>query len=380
MTEMESLLILMVVIWVAGKIFRFLSLPVLFGELLGGLLVGPVVFGVIPADSEVIEILAEFGIFFLMLHTGLETDPRQLFKSFRKSLAIALGAIGISFLAAFLISLSFGFPYHQALFLAIGLSASAIAISIRVFKDMGKQDSRVAQTVLGAAVSSEIIVLILFSIVLRVIEDGSVTVMDVSWVLARVVGFFAIVILAGMKLQKYTTKIFRDKGFTLTLIIALFLGLLAEKIGMHMIIGAFLAGLFIHAEILDDKIYNKIEDRVFGLSYSFLGPVFFATLAFHLDFAVFEEKPWLFIALFLSTFIGKTLGAGIVARALRFKKEKALTIGLAMTSQGVVDLVIASIGLQLGIINEEIFSLILAVAFLATFVSIFSLKPLAKHI
>ena len=85
MEDFQTILILMVVVWLAGKIFRALSLPVLFGELLGGIIVGPMVLGLVEPNNETIRILADLGIFFLMLHSGMEADPQELFKTSKKS-------------------------------------------------------------------------------------------------------------------------------------------------------------------------------------------------------------------------------------------------------------------------------------------------------
>ena len=91
MIDFTDLLILMVVIWTAGKIFRALNLPVIFGELIGGIIVGPLLFNLVHVDSELIKVVAEFGIFFLMLHTGLQSKPEELMRAGRKSILIALG-------------------------------------------------------------------------------------------------------------------------------------------------------------------------------------------------------------------------------------------------------------------------------------------------
>ncbi len=110
MEQFETLLILMVVVWVAGKVFRMLNLPVLFGEVLGGILVGPMVFGLVEPNNETIILLAELGVFFLMLHAGLETNPKELLNSSKKSILISLGGIVVPFSLGFAVSLLKGTP------------------------------------------------------------------------------------------------------------------------------------------------------------------------------------------------------------------------------------------------------------------------------
>jgi len=379
MDQFQTLLILMVVIWVAGKVFRALNLPVLFGELLGGIIVGPMVLNLVDPNSEVIKILAELGIFFLMLHSGLETDPHELFKSSKRSLLVAIGGVLLPFIGGYFVSLYFGQTQTEAMFIAMGLSTTAIAITVRLFKEYKMSKTVTAHVTLGAAVIDDILALMLFSIVLSLIETGNVDSVSILLLLAKTVIFFGIVIFGGMKISKYMGKFLRKKGFTFALIVAIVLGLIAEKMGLHMIIGAFLAGLFIREEILDKKTFNKIEDRIYGLSYSFLGPIFFTSLAFNLDFTAIFTRPWFLLSIILVAILGKVIGSGGMAYLQKIPARKSLLIGLAMNNRGAVELIIASIGLQKGIIGQDIFSILLIMAFATTMFSIFAIKPLAKY-
>jgi len=127
-------------------------------------------------------------------------------------------------------------------------------------------------------------------------------------------------------------------------------------------------------------LYNKIEDRVYGLSYSFLGPIFFATLAFHLDFSAFKTAALFTVAILVVAVLGKIIGCGLLARITKLRWSESLGIGLAMNSRGAVELIIASIGLQKGIIGTEVFSILVVMAFITTIISIVGLKPLSKFL
>jgi Kef-type K+ transport system membrane component KefB len=379
MEEFQGVLIIMVVVWITGKIFRNLKLPVLFGELLGGIIVGPLVLNIVNPDSETIKVLAELGIFFLMLHTGLATDPKELIKSSKKSILIALLGMIVPFFGVFLLANIFNYTLYQSVFLAMGLSMTAVTITVRLLKECKIGNSKISHTILSAAILSDIIALIAFSVILGLIEKGSFELSTLLIMLTKIVLFFLVVIVTGFKTSKYFKKLLQNKGFTFALIVALALGLLADKLGMHMVIGAFLAGLFIRQEVLDKKVFNKIEDRIYGLSYSFLGPIFFTSIAFHLDFSAVFTKPHFLILIFLVAVLGKIIGAGIAAFFQKFKAKSAVFIGFAMTSRGEIDLVIASIGLEKGIINQEIFSIMILIAFLGTLFAIFTAKPLSKY-
>lgn len=382
MIDFTDLLILMVVIWTAGKIFRYLHLPVIFGELVGGIVVGPALLNLVHIDSELIKIVAEFGIFFLMLHAGLHSKPDELLQAGKKSILIAIGGALLPFLGGYFTSIWFGYPPATAFFVGMGISISAIAIGARLFKEHGMLNSQVAHLSLGAAIIDDIIALIMFSLALNLAETGSFELVTLAILLLKVTAFFVVVIWGGNLISPYANRVIHihNKGFTLTLIIALLMGLIAEAIGLHMIIGAFLAGLFIREEVLDEKIFNKIEDRIYGMSYGFFGPIFFASLAFHLDFSAFKTVPFFVFAIVAVAILGKIIGSWIVTAAFKMKPLESLAIGLALNNRGAVELIVASIGLQMGIIDENIFSILIIMAFVTTVLSIIAFQPVAKKL
>lgn len=374
MEDFQSLLILMVTVWVAGKIFRQFHLPVIFGELIGGIIVGPLVLNLIDPEAHSIKLLAELGIFFLMLHSGLESDPQELLHASKKSMVIALGGVVLPFVMGMAISLAFGQSLITSLFIAMCLSCTAIAIPARLFKDYKIQKSRAAHITMGAAVIDDIFALIMFSVIISLADTGQIALMPILWLLTKITAFFLVVIIGGLKLSPHMGKVLHEKGFTFALIVALSLGLIAEWIGLHMIIGAFLAGLFIREEIIDEKLFNKIEDRIYGLSYSFLGPIFFTSLAFYLDFTAITNVPIFLTVVIVTAIAGKLIGAGATALMQKLKLKEALIIGLAMNTRGAVDVILASIGFHKGIIDQNIFSVLVLMAFVTTMFSIFAIK------
>lgn len=382
MPDFMNLLILMVVVWTAGKIFKSLRLPVVLGQLMGGILVGPALLGIVDPSSEIIKVLADLGIFFLMLHAGIETNHRELIKASKRSIVVALGGTILSFAGGYYVAILFGQSFIASLFIGMGLSVSAIAMAARVFKDNKIMNSRAANVTLGAAVMENILALVLFSIIIRLAEQGTVEIMPLIFLLLKVFAFFGIVIFVGIKYSKFLYKIlyFGNKGFTLTLIMALMMGLIAQAIGLHMVIGAFLAGLFLSEEVLDERVYRKIEDRIYGLSYGFFGPIFFVSMAFHLDLKTFTEAPWFLLAIILVAIVGKLIGSGIMAKLEGLRNLESLIIGLAMNNRGAAELVIAALGLQLGIINQQVFSILVAMAFITTIFSIIVIPPLAEKL
>lgn len=382
MPDFHSLLIVMVVVWTTGSVFRHFRLPMVFGELLGGIIVGPLMLGIVDAESEVLKILAELGIFFLMLHAGLKTDPDELLEASKKSLIISIAGLILPFLGGYAVARLFGQTVEASLFIALGLSISAIALASRLFKDCKILDTPIAHTTMSAAIINDIAALVMFSVIMNYAESGTVSFAQLGQLSLTIVAFFAVIIIGGLKLSPFLNRIIYlgNKGFTLTLIIALFLGIVAEHIGLHMIIGAFLAGLFIREEIIDDVTFNKIEDRIYGLSYSFFGPIFFATLAFHLDFTAFTQEPLFLLSVLAVAILGKLIGCGGMAWLLKFHRTESITIGFAMNNRGAVELIIATIGLEAGIIDQTVFSILVITAVVTTLFSMVTTMPMAPKL
>lgn len=380
MIEFESLLALMVVVWLGGKIFRELRLPVLFGELLAGLLVGPQILGIVH-ETQTISILAELGIFFLMLHAGLENDPRILLKASKKTLFITAGSIMLPVLSGFGLAYLFGYNFVVSAFVAIFISVTAITVSSRVFKDHKLLNSDISQTVLTVALFSDIVSLLMFTALHDVYDIGYFDPLHILIMLGKAMIYFGLVLFVG---ERFFTQINRiiyrgNKGFTFTLIIALAFGFVAEKLGLHAVLGAFLAGLFIRGEVIEEKLFHKIEDRIYGLSYSFLGPIFFASLALHVNFDAFINSPFFVIAIVLVAFVSKFLGTYIAGMQVGCSKLESTIMGISTNTRGAVELVLSSIALSLGMITDEVFSVLVSVAIFTTILAIILMQMVIKR-
>ena len=347
-----DLLILLVFVWLGRKLFQALKLPSLFGEVFAGVIAGPLVLGLVH-ETEAIKVLAELGVFFLMFHAGLEFDPKDIFKASKRAMFVSIGNVIFSMSGGILISVLFDLPLETGIFLGMVLSITAVAVSARLFKDLKILQTKVAHTVMAAAVMTEVFILVAFSILLDLSQTGELHAKLILFDIAKFIGYFAIVFYIGHKYFKQLYRIIYkgNKGFTFSIILALAFGVSAELIGLHFIIGAFLAGLFLNNEMFDDKVFNKIEDRSFGISYSFLAPVFFASLAFHLDFSAVKAIPLMIGVTLLVDLVGKLFGTGLAAYFSGMKKIESIAVGVAMNSRGAVDLILASIALEEGVIG-----------------------------
>ncbi len=372
-----NLLMLMVIVWTTGVICRIIHQPPVLGELTAGIIFGPAFLGLIT-PNEMLTVLSELGVFFLMFYAGLETNPLDLKKYRVQSLLVGCSGFLIPFVVAYLACLLFALPLGQSLFIALGLSITAIAVSARVLHDLELTDHRVTPVIIGASIIDDVLALSFFTAIIDIgTNQGQINWLLFGLTMAKVILFFVVAIGIGIWLYPKIGKYFSSrasKGFTFALIMALLFGLLAELAGLHIIIGAYMAGLFVREGVVSQELLTKISDRFVAITYGFLGPIFFVSLSFHVTFEIFRTHLLLTMVLLLAAILGKLLGAGSGALLGGMNQKEATVIGLAMNGRGAVELVVASIGLQLGLIDDQIFSILVFIAFVTTSMPPISMK------
>jgi Kef-type K+ transport system membrane component KefB len=281
-----NILLILTVAWGLGSLFSRFGLPVMLGELLAGVLLGPPLLGVVSASPS-LELIAEWGIFFVMFYTGMEMDPKKLLEQIRPSLAVAFGGFVIPFILGYLVTRLFGGTLYQSLFVGMGVSITAIAVQSVILHQMRIQRTPLGHIIIGAAIADDILSLVSLSVLLGLAKTGTVRFAEILIIGVKISGFFGLTILLGHYVVPKFTKKLHDregKAFTFAVATALVMAYLAEVAGLHLIIGAFLAGQFVRKEIMDEKIYTAISDRFFGLSYGFLVPCFLLPSPFTFTF------------------------------------------------------------------------------------------------
>ena len=375
-----NLLVILAVAWPMGALFVRLGLPVMLGQLLTGLLLGPAVLNIVT-PSVAITFLADLGIFFAMFYAGMEMDPKELLEHIWPSLAVAVGGFVMPFVMGFFVTRYFGGTVFQSLFVGIGLSITAIAVQAVILQEMQIHKTSIGHVIMGAAIADDILSLIGLSVLLGLVQTGTVDTIGIAKILLKVSAFFAFTILAGhFIIPVFTRKLddYNAKGFTFAMISALVMATAAELAGLHTVIGAFLAGQFVRKEIMHENIYNAISDRFYGLSHGFLMPVFFASLAFHIHFQWSFSFLFFAIAIIITAILGKLIGCGLGALAFRYTLRESSIIGFGMNGRGAVELVVVAVVIALsndllaqGVISDPLltenqFSALVLMAFITT--------------
>jgi Kef-type K+ transport system membrane component KefB len=389
-----NIVLILLVAWVLGDLCQRLRMPRLLGELLAGLVLGPPLLGWVQ-PREAMTVLSDLGIFFLMFYSGMEMDPRELLEHFWVCVAVAVGGFVVPFGLGFVVARFFGATVLQSLFMAMGLSVTALAVGARVLQDMEIHHSKVGHIIIGAAIVDDILALISFSVLAGLAKTGQVDLYKILLLLGEVAAFFGVTILLGHFVLPRFTRRLRDveaKGFTFALSAALIMGFLAELVGLHLIIGAFLAGQFVRKEVVDPDLYRRLHDRFFNIIYGFLGPIFFVSLSFHVNLNLPAQDWWFLAAIIAVAALGKIGGCALPVAIMRRNWQEAAVIGLGMNGRGAVELIVAKAALLLSygliqsgaltepLLTESQFTILILMAFVTTLLTPISLRALVPSL
>jgi Kef-type K+ transport system membrane component KefB len=403
-----------------GNIVEKYGQPAVIGELLAGVALSAIgYFGWSFIDeiaaNEIISYLAQFGALLLLFSIGLESNIKEMKKVGARALIVALIGVIVPFiLGAFILGpIFFGDESSNArLFLGASLVATSVGITASVFRSLKLSKTRAAQTVLGAAVIDDVLGLIVLAIVSALVSGGDLTAGLVIELAIKSFGFLAGALILGTLLAKPISKLFSSihtgigMKLTLALAFALVFGYLAELFGLEPIIGAFAAGLLLDAvhfesfsdpEIIEDIKYLEtdekhgvelaalikkhrhahIEDLINSIGLVFI-PVFFVYTGLQIDFGSLLQPKLYLIAGIISIFAiaGKFI-AGFAAQGSRTEK---MFVGVSMVPRGEVGLIFAATGSALGVLSSELFSTIVLVVIITTFVSPALIKKLGSKL
>ena len=179
----------------------------------------------------------------------------------------------------------------------------------------------------------------------------------------------------GFPLLKHPFRNRDGHGFTFVLVLGLAYGLVAEAIGLHIILGAYLAGLFFEEKVASRELVQKVSDRLEGIAYSFLGPIFFVSLGFHITFDALKGESLAFVlVLTVVLLVGQIVSAGSMARLLKFSWLESFSVGVGMCGRAEMAYVIAALGFQLGAFDAKVLSVMIFVTFLVNIFTSAGLK------
>lgn len=365
-------LVLLTVTRVFAVLAKRLNLPPIVGELVSGIALGlflhqfqgsfPLLWEV--TQGEAFEALADLGMFFLMLLAGVRMSPLDFKKTSSSAPTVAVGGMLVPIIAGTAIGLMLfpesDFKTVQSWFLGTALAVTAVPVTIRMLMEFNRLDTEEGKTIVAAALWDDLLSLFILALLLAAISNGGTLSFSLElWgpLLAKVLLFFAITIPVGYYLFPLIGRYLKyidipDIDFSMLLIASLAYAVLAELLGLHFIIGAFVAGMFFHPAVVEQKIYDRVERQTSGITSGFLAPIFFVSIGFHLNLTALVSIPGFVALLITVALLSKLIGAGFCARATGHDTQESLRIGVAMSGRGAVEIVLAGVALQAGLFNH----------------------------
>lgn len=341
----------------------------------------------LDADMSLFEVLSELGVIFLLFAVGLETPFSELRKVGRTATLVAVLGVILPFFAGLTLILGLGHTQTEALFIGAAMVATSVGITARVIKDMDLTRSIESRVIIGAAVIDDVLGMIVLAIVVGITAGGSSNIIDIVLVSATGITFVLLVIFFGSivlpKARKRvnerrpampfddSTICVKDRKFTisplpLAIIVCLGLSFAASFVGLAAIIGAFLAGMAF-AEFKDkwpcDEDFRPIN--------AFLVPFFFLLVGMYVDLAAFGDVLVIAGIVTLLAIITKYIGCGL--GSLKLGRGSANIIGVGMIPRGEVGIIVATIGLSMGVVSQGMFSVVVFMSMVTTIIAPFVL-------
>ena len=369
-----------------AELFLRLKLPIVLGELIAGMIVGPFALGglqiidgkqLLQINDE-IRILGEMGAIVILFMAGLEMTPKEFLKGGKAAFVVGTLGVVIPFFVGLTVFQFFGFDALQSMLIATALTATSIAISIQVLSEFGKIKTPEARLIIGAAIVDDILAIAVLSVVTSIAgSDGGVDNIDITEIvitILQVLGFFAIMLIVAVVVipKVITPRIWKAKGSVEGIATAAFFGAaaLAGSIGLSPIVGAFAVGMALSTT----KVFDKIENYVGKIGLIF-APLFFAIIGAQVDLrAVDLNIMILSAAIIVVAVTTKLFGCGLPAMYFLKSKQQGLRVGIGMISRGEVGLIVAGVGVTAGILENDVYSTIIIMVVVTTIITPIWLK------
>ena len=348
-----------------GLAARKCKAPLVVGEIIAGLLIGPCVLNLVHI-SDTISVFAEIGVVLLMFSTGLGTNLKELIKA--GPIATLIACVGVAVPLAggtLLYSIFYGFAavgsteFYKALFIGTIMTATSVSITVAALQEMGHLKSFLGTTIVSAAVIDDVIGIVVLTCVLGA---GSGTGTGLGKVLFNTVLFFATAIGVGLIAHFAMKWLDKRNPHTqrITIVSMAFCFAMAyiaeEYFGIADITGAYIAGIVFCS--MDDASY--VERRVDISNYVLFAPVFFASIGLKTDISGLTPQILLFSVCFvIVALITKIIGCGLAAKVCRFNWADSLKVGVGMMTRGEVALIVAQKGLDIGVVDPVYFTAVI---------------------
>jgi Kef-type K+ transport system membrane component KefB len=380
-----SLALLLFTAKIFAELFHRVKLPIVLGELLAGIVIGPYALGGLPLFNgeplvildETIKNIGELAAIVILFVAGLEITPREFLKGGLSSFTIgALGVIVPFFVGYFVFSL-YGLEALETLLIATALTATSIAISIQVLSSLGKMQTKEARLILGAAIVDDILAIAVLSVVLTMVQTGNTTpdIMEITFLILKILGLFVVLLVGSILIVPrilHREKLWKSQGSIEGITTAIFFGGagIAALVGLSPIVGAFAIGM----AVASTRLIKQVEEYVHKLQIIF-APLFFAIIGAQVDLRGINLDVLLIAGILVAIAIAtKMLGCGLPSLIFLKDRSKSMRVGIGMISRGEVGLIVAGIGATSGVLSGDVYTAIIVMVAVTTIITPIWLK------
>jgi Kef-type K+ transport system membrane component KefB len=388
----EALLLLLLLSRTIGEVFEHFGQPAMLGEIAAGVILGPSLLGVVHYTDE-IKALADLGVLLLVFLAGMEMNLETVRKSFRGRSAF-VGIMGFVF--PMLLGIGLGYAFYmgttRAIFVGLCIAITALPVSVRILMDLGKIQTEIGQRIISAAVFNDVISLLILGVILQIKgKGGGVDAIFTSMGLALVkaIAFMVGFVIIARVIKRFSPQRFlfsrhpldrllvklkgKESIFAVALFFVIAFASFSQALGLQFVVGAFFGSMLLTYEALGKEKFHEVQKTASDITMGFLGPIFFAAIGLQFDAA--SLRNWgLVVAILVVAFVGKIFGGYVGGRLARLTKEESWALGIGLNGRGIMELVIANIALANGFIGERLFTILVLMAVVTTFVTPFLLK------
>lgn len=368
---LTSLLLLIVLARLLGKLFARYNQPAIVGEMLAGIILGPAVLNLIRPNPALFGI-SELAVFLVILSAGLEMNFRDIARVLRgRGLLVAVLGFVIPLFSGIFLGIVFGLDAMRTVFLALCISITALPVAVRILDSFKLLNSEIAHYSVATAIVNDVLALLALGVILDLPSQRSfqsiatsvfvtggklvllaLFILGVNWFLERAEkrGFHIHVVP-----EKFVEMFGNEALVSIVIVFVLIFGAVSEILGFHFVIGAFFGGLLISREFFLARRYKQLEESLASITGGFLAPVFFAYIGLEFSLREMRSAPFV-IAVLAVSILSKILAGWLAGRMIGLERPHALGLGIILNGRGIMELVVASIAFKRGLIGQGMFS------------------------
>jgi Kef-type K+ transport system membrane component KefB len=384
-----SLCLLLFAAKIFAEVFARLKLPIVLGELVGGIIVGPFALGglllfngePLVVLDETLKHIGEISAIVILFIAGLEITPREFLRGGATSFVVGSLGVIVPFFVGYYAFILFGLEALESVLIATALTATSIAISVQVLSELGKMQTKEARLILGAAVVDDILAIAALSVVTTMVQTGNLApdILEITFLILKILGLFVALLVGAVIIVPrilHVEKLWRSEGSVEGITTAAFFGAagIAAFVGLSPIVGAFAVGM----AVASTRVIKQIGEYVSKLEIIF-APLFFAIIGAQVDLRGININVLYLAGLIVAiAIVTKLVGCGVPSMIFLKDRSKAMKVGVGMISRGEVGLIIAGVGVSAGALATDTYTSIIIMVAATTIITPIWLKILYK--